>query len=75
MRKAEGLGDVFVFLSDLDGEAAADFAGAYDAGFLKPATFVFDKAGFTSFEFEEANFKDRPHAQDVLDAVKAALNS
>ncbi len=71
MRTRQELGDSFVMLSDVHGEAGGLYAGMAKPDLHHPATYVIGKDGTLKYEFVGGNYSIRPAAQAVLDAVKA----
>jgi len=72
MRETEGLGDSFVFLSDIGGEFASQYAGV-SGGTFNAATYVIDKEGKIAYRYNDGDFTKRPPAQEVLEAVKKVV--
>ena len=73
-RKFEELGSAFVFLSDMDGELAALYAGLNAAGTNNPAVYVIDSRGRIVYRHVNDDYEIRSKAADVLDAVRKAQN-
>lgn len=71
MRDAEKV-DFIRFLSDRKGAAARQYAGVYENGILKPATFVIGRDGRITYAYIGEDYKVRPQAEAVLAAVRQA---
>lgn len=77
MKDAEKLGDVFVFLSDPNGQAAAKYGGHYaNKAVLNPATFVIGRGRRITYAYvDPENYRVRAAAEVVLQAVRDVAKS